>query len=230
MYEGELESLPSLSNISSINSSQSFWVRQPIPEFPHDAVIEEWTRIGQGAHGEVRRAKVRIGSKQNNVCIKLFAADSRAAYLRERNAYTLMIYQRLRRFIPQVYYQGELPRYRWDGKQPNKDGDDKNEVIYGLVMEFFEDCQQIDMRRVDLRVADVLARSFERILHAGVVHNDVEERNILLVREGGLHRVVWIDFSCSWSGTVNWRGAQIEWGTFCGFLLENMVKSCSLLD
>jgi len=225
LYDGAFESLPSISTVSSIHSSQSFWTRQPIPSFPDEAVIDEWTSIGEGGHGEVRRAKVHIGKKQDVFCIKLFPVDSREAFIRERDAYTLMTYQRLRRFIPQVYYQGQLPRWRWDGNQPDDyEMYNRNEIIFGLFMEFFEDCQQIDMRRVDLRIADVMARSFERILYSGVIHNDIEERNILLVREGGFLRVVWIDFSCAWSGEVNWRTAQIEWDTFCGFLLEHMVN------
>ena len=88
-----------------------------------------------------------------------------------------------------------------DGLQPdNYDDVGRDEVLYGIVMEYFPDCQRIDMKMATLHLADLLARTFKMILDAGVIHNDIDERNIMRVRESGKARVSWIDFSSAWSG------------------------------
>jgi serine/threonine protein kinase len=106
---------------------------------------------------------------------------------------------------------------------------DADEILYGLVMEYFDDFQEIDMKKADIHLAEVLGKTLERIHEGGVIHNDIEERNILLVREAGSVRIVWIDFSCAWTG-IQFKGTRrLEWDMFCGFLFDNMVPFPSLL-
>jgi hypothetical protein len=196
-----------------------------IPNYPDDAIIEDWTIVGEGSHGQVRRVRMRQGDDPAiTACIKLFTEEWYDAYQRELDAYTLMIHRGVKRCIPQVWYKRSWPRWKWDGKQHGDyHGYDRNEILHGLVMEFFEDCRQLDLKKADLRLADALAESLERIHEAGVVHNDIEERNILLVRESGTVRVVWVDFSCAWSGPEYKGPNPLEWDDFCSLLIDNMV-------
>lgn len=137
-----------------------------------------------------------------------------------------MIHRGVKRCIPDVYHKRQWPRWKWDGGKPDDyDHVDRNEILYGLVMEYFDDCQEIDMKRADIKLAEVLGQTFERILDAGVIHNDIEERNILLVRESNSVRIVWIDFSSAWSGEIYLNARSQEWDMFRGFLLESMVPS-----
>jgi serine/threonine protein kinase len=128
------------------------------------------------------------------------------------------------RCIPHVYYKRAWPRRKWDGEQPDDDMEqDPDEILYGLVMEYFDDFQEIDMKKADIHLAEVLGKTLERIHEGGVIHNDIEERNILLVREAGSIRIVWIDFSCAWTGIRYRRTRSVEWDMFRGFLLQEMV-------
>jgi tRNA A-37 threonylcarbamoyl transferase component Bud32 len=146
-------------------------------------------------------------------------------YERERDAYTLLSHHRVKRCIPEAYCVQEWPRWRFDGNQPdNYFTVNREEQLYGIFMDYFEDCQEIELRRGTLRLAEVLGKTLEVIHEAGVIHNDLAERNILLVRESGKVRVVWIDFSCAWSGRQFERTRSIEWRSFRGFLYQRMVK------
>ena len=222
--DDELESVASLSSWESRPSSYESWIPYDIPDFPDTVVIDEWSIIGEGSHGQARRARIHRGERSAIVCIKLFNQDSRDAYIREKGAYTLMRHRGVRRCIPKVHFKGELPRWRWDGlERDDPMSRDREEILGGLVIEYFEDCRPLDLRFADLWLAEQVGRSLERIHQGGVVHNDIEERNILLVREAGKVRVVWIDFSSSRSGRrFDWE-RDIEWDEFRGFLLENMV-------
>jgi len=138
----------------------------------------------------------------------------------------MMQHKGVRRCIPYVYFRGELPRWRWEGKQPADYqfglGD---EILYGLVMEYFEDCEQIDMAKVGLGTAERLAHTISLIHQAGVQHNDIDERNILLVREDGTVRIVWIDFSCAWTGKVYYdANCASDWDDFRAMLYEALVS------
>lgn len=179
--------------------------------------------IATGAHGEVRWVRARR-TQDAIFCVKLFTEEWKDAYYRERDAYTLMIHRGLKRCIPTVFFKAELPRWKWDGQQPTYGRHNRDEILYGLVMEYFEDCEEINMRKADVYMAEMLGRSLEMIHDAGVLHRDIEERNILLVREAGTVRIVWIDFSCAWSGEVYQETRPLEWDMFRGFLLETMVS------
>lgn len=225
-FDEELESLPSLATWSSKASSYESWVPYEIPDFPDDATIEEWSIAAEGAHGQIRKVRTLRNGKERVACFKLFNSDEIDAYHRELNAYALLIHRGVKRCIPQVYFKREWPRWKWDGNQVDFYGvHDRDEILYGIVMEYFEDFQEIEMRKADLHTAELLGKTFERILDAGVIHNDIEERNILLVRESGNVRIVWIDFSCAWSGTIYLATRSSEWDMFRGFLRETMVQS-----
>ena len=194
-----------------------------MPDFPEESKILEWRTIAAGSHGEIRRIKTRH-NREAVFALKLFTEDWKDAYVRERDAYTLMIHRGVKRCIPHVFYQGALPRWKWDGEQPDDyEYVKKDEMLYGLVMDYFEDCREIDMKMVDMHLAEILGETLKLIHKGGIVHGNIEERNILLVRESAKTRVVWIDFSNAWAGPM-FKGTQpLEWDTFCGFLMDTMV-------
>jgi serine/threonine protein kinase len=223
-FEEDLESLASISSWSSKPSSYESWVPFAIPNIPDELSIVEWTVIGEGSHGQVRKIRTQTNGDLTTLCLKLFNQEWKDAYERELGAYTLLIHRGVRRCIPNVYYSCEWPRWKWDGAQPDDYSYvDRDETLYGLVMEYFEDCEEIDLKRVDLHTIEMLGKTLDLIQEAGVIHRDYEERNILLVREAGKVRIVWIDFSCAWSGKIFQGPDAIERDLFRCFLSDNMV-------
>jgi hypothetical protein len=201
------------------------WVPYLLPHFPDDLVIEEWSFVAKGVHGEIRRLQVSTKTKTSIVCLKLFFDND--AYIRESDAYTLMSHRGVRRCIPRVYYMGEMPRWKWDGLQPDDyERVDRDEVIAGLMIEYFEDCRELNLKTASVNLVVNVARALEKIHEGGVLHRDIAERNILLVRDAGKTRVVWIDFSCAWTGIIYRPGFSLEYNLFRAFLVENMVNFC----
>jgi hypothetical protein len=220
----ELESCPSLTSWASKPETYQKWVPYPIPNFPLDAVIEEWNVIAQGAHGQIRRIRVQRQGRQKILCLKLFTEEWKDMYEHERKAYMLLIHHGVKRCIPAVYFKRTWPRWRFDGNQlDDYDTYDREETMYGLFMEYFEDCREIELRRASIHLAEVLGQTLEMIHEAGVVHNDLAERNILLVRDSEGVRIVWIDFSCAWSGKGFERTTRMEWNSLRGLLYQSLV-------
>ena len=222
-YDSDLESLPSLSSWASRPSSYDPWEPYPLPEFPDDVSILEWRVISRGFHGEIRRVRARR-NREAVYAVKLFTEESKGAYERERDAFALMIHRGVKRCIPRISYQAVWPRWKWDGEQPDDyEFVNRDEILYGLVMEYFENCREIDMKTVDLHTAEMLGETLKLIHEGGVVHRHIEERNILLVRESGKTRIAWVGFSYSWSGKAYQSSGPPEWDMFRRFLLDNMV-------
>jgi serine/threonine protein kinase len=201
------------------------WAPSELNDLPDDVVIEKWSIIARGGHGEIRRAQVRRGEKVIIVALKLFLEEAYDAYMREVDAYSMLQHRGVKGCIAYVQYKAEMPRWKWDGEQP---GDykalDRNEMIYGLMMEYFPNCREMDLGTASLELVQKVGLALDRIHEGGVVHRDIEERNILLVPEGGKTRIVWIDFSCAWTGKAYRPTCIRESYAFRGFLLENMVS------
>lgn len=191
----------------------------------------EWQRIAEGAHGQVRGIRTKLDS-ETIFCLKLFREDDEDAYRREIHAYVVMKEKGLKRCIPTPYFTAIWPRWKWDGEQPDDYSTlDREEILYGIVMEFFEDCQEIDLKRVNLKMAGALLRTLDMMHETGVYHRDIEDRNILLVKEEGQVRVVWIDFSSAWIGLQYGRSQARDWNDLRAILVENMVDhSFSIYD
>jgi tRNA A-37 threonylcarbamoyl transferase component Bud32 len=222
--DSEIEPVPPLSPPSPRTSDYDPWVPYSFPSIPEDLVIEDWEVIGSGVHGEVRRTRISQGPKQRDVVFKLYNEQNYDAYMREADAYMLLRHRGVKRCVPEAYCTQKWPRWKWDGNQPdNYHCRDKNEELYGLMMEYFPDAIRPNLRRVTLRLAEVIGNALERIHSARVVHRDIADRNLLLVRENGRSRVVWIDFSCSWCGPEFLETTILEWDEFRGFLYEGMV-------
>ena len=161
-------------------------------------IIKDWSHIASGTHGSVKKALIQNGEFEGYVCIKLFTEEWEEAYEREALAYELLLHRGVRRCVPEVYWKGCFPISRLDSgsRSTTQDPDEK---LYWLVMEFFEDCRPISYESLDIPTAEAVCHGLSKIHEARVRHGDLQEQNILLVREGrGSARVVWIDFSCAW--------------------------------
>jgi hypothetical protein len=145
------------------------------------------------------------------------------SWTRETKAYQLLVHRGVRRCIPDIYFKGTRSISEWDGLQSSGNRFEKGAVLHGIVMEYFEEYKHIAMDKCDLRTARLLGESLGMIHAAGVIHNGIRENNILLVKEEGMIRVVWINFSESWSGFIYLESRATEWDVFRDFLLTSMV-------
>lgn len=203
---------------SSWSSSDS-WVPDELPDLPEDLQILEWQQVASGTHGTIRRVKIRYQGSEEVVCIKLFGEEWKAEYERETKSYALMAYRGIRRCIPIVYWKGGLPMSRWNRDETT---DDLDEIQYGLVMEWFDDYQEVDYSLLDIPTALAIGRCLDRVHAARIKHGDLQGHNILLVRENGAARVVLIDFSCAWLNCHHYT-LDNEYDSFLGNLLDEMV-------
>lgn len=188
---------------------------------PDDLIIKHWSEIDAGSHGTVRRALIQYGDFEGWLCIKLFTEEYKLAYEQETLAYELFRYRGIHRCVPDTYWKGAFPSSRWDGKPPNS-FNIYEPIVYGIVMELFEDFQEMSYSSLDIPTAQTICIALRRIHAARVRHGDVQEQNILLVNENGIRRVVWIDFSCSWIPDRR-RLLLEEYDDFLGSLVNGMV-------
>lgn len=229
-FTGErIESLPSVASVASRASSYESWVPHELPNIPNNLVIKDWSEIATGTHGTVRKVQTEHEGVDRIVCVKLFSEEWKDAYEREASAYALMMHRGVRRCIPEVYWKGALPISQWNGEQPVGSGLDESksegelDMYYGLVMEYFDDFKEIRFDRIDIRTAEAVGRALVRIHEARVLHDDMAERNILLVRHSGGIRAVWIDFSCAWVDAYA-TTMDDEWNSFLYYLGQGMVN------
>jgi hypothetical protein len=216
----DLETLRPLSEISSRPSSFKSWEPYDLPDIPGDLFIGDWSHLASGTHGSVRKVHMRFGNFDGIFCLKLFSEEWKDAYEREVDAYSLMIHRKVKRCIPEVYFKGALSLSSWNGNQHHSQRnsatlDEEDENYYGIVMEYFDDFREVDFEKLDVDTAIAVVKALTRIHQARIRHGDLQEQNILLVRQAGIVRIVWIDFSCAW---INAYGGTLdrEWGYLLG--------------
>ena len=226
-YDFQIEPCPPVDQKPSLRPGYNKWKATPLPKFPVDASIINWKYITEGAHGQVRKITFtqKPQGKEQVACLKLFKPDWPDAFERERDAYALLLHRGVHRCIPKILFQGQLPQWKWNGQtgpkpkdeEDDEEDDEENETLVGgIVMEWFEGCQRVKFERMKVPMLQVLGQTLKRILDAGVAHRDIEERNILLVRDPqtATFRLVWIDFSEAWSGRKHMRDCVYDWARF----------------
>src|ERR1700737_1659205 len=218
-----LETLPSIASVSRGSSYES-WVPYALPNVPKKLVIKDWIQTGSGTHGTVRKVLIEHAGVERYVCMKLFSEEWKPAFEREALAYAFLIHRGVQRCIPKVYWKGAFPIWRWNGDQPEAsdtyglESEEPAEIYYGLVMEYFDDFKELEFDCIDVSTAKAVAYALIRIHEARVMHEDLAERNILLVRQSGAIRVVLVDFSCSWVNVFPEVMEEHEWGGFLSVL------------
>jgi hypothetical protein len=225
----DLETLRPLSEISSRPSSFKSWEPYDLPDIPADLFIGDWSHLTSGTHGSVRKVHMRFGDLDGIFCLKLFSEEWKNAYEREVDSYSLMIHRKVKRCIPEVYFKGALPLSIWNGnhnrsQRSSATSDEDDEIWYGIVMEYFDDFRELDFEKIDADTALAVAKALTRIHQARIMHGDLQEQNILLVRRAGDVRVVWIDFSCAWINAYG-RALDDEWDSLLGELAYKGVRT-----
>jgi serine/threonine protein kinase len=69
-----------------------------------------------------------------------------------------------------------------------------------VMLEYIEDAQQLSPNNINWEICKEVRRGLKAIHEAGVLHHDIGEQNILVTPTG---RVVWIDFSSSYTYASN---------------------------
>jgi hypothetical protein len=187
--------------------------------------VLEWTNIGQGAHGSIRKARIRWGGNESCVCLKLFTDEWKAAYERESWSYEVLQFRGVERCIPDVYWKGSFPASKW-GNTGSHSGEEEP-ILHGIVMEFLEDCREIEFSRVKMPMGLQIARALRNVHKAHIRHGDTDENNLLIVRDTNKLRPVWIDFSCAWV-LVSRKTLDTEYGDFVAEMLNKMVAPFKL--
>jgi hypothetical protein len=214
----KIQSLPSLSSVSKGSSYQS-WIPYDIPELPKHIIIENWSLITAGTNISIRKIQFHRDGEKRYACLKLFKSERKESYDRESSAYALLIHRGVRQCIPSVRWKGAFPLSHWEGRHaPSKE----EEIQYGLVMEYFEDYDQVEFSNLGVLAAEAIGRALGRIHEARVGHGDIDGRNTLFVREAESVRVVWMDFSFAWVHASE-EVMAMEWDAFVAKLEFNMV-------
>jgi len=218
--------LASLSSWPSNHTAPPQWDVPELPKLPDNFEIEKWEDVKKGTHGTIRKAWVTWGELSGCICFKLFKDKWREEYEMEVAAYEAMKFRGVEKCIPEVYFKGSFPASRWAGIKSHETGE---RILHGLVMEFFEDCYEIEFSKLTVPMAVEVARALRNIHKAHVYQGDMQERNILIVRESGKVRPVWIDFSCAWVEAYTSKLDNDYWSLVVGTMLGKMVDPDHLL-
>jgi hypothetical protein len=195
----KLESFPLLEERSDSASTPSHRPRS-LPSIPDDLVIKGWQLVATGKNAIIRKAWIVQAGWLRLVCFKLFPPEREAEFIREADAYAVLRHRGVHRSVPAVYWKGVTPKVWWNDDSGTERSRSKNAKkseghYYTLVMEYFEDFQRLQWDRLDVTTSIVVGQAIARYLQAKVLHNELNEKNILFVREDRSLRVVIIDFA-----------------------------------
>jgi len=105
----------------------------------------------------------------------------------EALGYAALVHRGVRRCVPDVYGIALRTREGWDGEQPSYG--DASELFYGIVMESFEECREVDFKCLDVPTPRIIVQTLTRIHKANIHRGDIARRNMLFVKELGRVRV-----------------------------------------
>ena len=128
-------------------------------------------------------------------CLKIYQKDWDTPYMLETNAYAYLRRAGVKEYVPKFYGYDQRTPAQWG--LPSIMGHTDGE-FYGILLEQLEGAIQLSEKNVTLdNVVDFIA-GVARIHSAGILHNDIFDRNMLYIPEA--KRSVWIDFSCAQIG------------------------------
>lgn len=113
-------------------------------------------------------------------------------YNREITAYACLLHANVRDYVHRVYGTAKHSVSGWGLKDVA--GDTSGEY-YGILMEWVEGSEELTEENITIDHAVCLSIGLHKIDEAGVVHDDANPRNKIIIP--GTTRAVWIDFSCS---------------------------------
>jgi hypothetical protein len=163
---------------------------EDLPELSEGHDYYDWTFVSDGTHAEIYR--VRDVDSNKTYCVKMFKQGWMTPFNLEIRAYEALRHAKVEDFIPFVYGWDARTLSEWGF--PNSD-DDELDLYYGIVMEWLEGAEIVSAENITYLNACGLLLGLSRIHRAGVLHYDLERRNIMVIP--GTNRGIWIDFSCS---------------------------------
>jgi predicted Ser/Thr protein kinase len=166
----------------------------PLPQISSDIVFSDSSFISEGTHALIYKVTT-LNEKSLKImtcCLKVFRQGWMTPYNLETTAYAYLLHAGVKEHIPEVYGCGKRTLFGW-GIKPVEDG--LNEEYNAILMEFLEGAEQVTSKNVTVAHAANFANGLAKIHHAGVLHFDTFDRNMLVIP--GSKRAVWIDFSCA---------------------------------
>ena len=142
----------------------------------------------------------------------------------ETNAYAYLRRAGVEQYVPKFHGYDRRTPAQWG--LPSIMGHTDGE-FYGILLEWLEGGVQLSEENVTLdNVVDFIT-GIARIHNAGILHNDVFERNMIFIPE--TKRSVWIDFSCSQLGyDEDYYDQELE--GVAGFSIEHVIASVFLTE
>jgi len=147
--------------------------------------------ITAGTHGCV--VKARDADEGRSVCIKLFRQRWIESFNQEKTAYELLKLAGVEDCIPDVYGYDCRTLVGWGLVEEGEDASD--DLYYGIVMEWLEGGEQVSIDNINLDNACKFIKGLNEIHGAGVLHDDLYLRNIMVLPRS--NRAVFVDFSCA---------------------------------
>lgn len=151
-------------------------------------------------------------------CLKLFRKGWDTPYFLETTAYAYLRLARVEDFVPKFYgYDSRTPsQWGLDTIFGEKDG-----MFYGILLEWLEGAERLSSQNMTLDNVVDFIRGLAQIHNAGILHNDIFERNMLVIP--ATKRAVWVDFSCSKMGAEDYHDQETE--AMAGFAVGE-VTAC----
>jgi len=183
---------------------------QALPHIDDTWTFSDWTFVAEGTHAIVYRAKeTEFGEYY---CMKLFRSGWMTPFNLEKTAYELLQDANIVGYIPHVYGYGYRTLSDWG--IPSSEDD----IYYGFVMEWLGKAEKVSAENITLDSAAMLLEGLADIHRAGVLHNDMYRRNIMVIP--GEERGVWIDFSCAHTDEENMHRQEMN---ICGGIVLGLV-------
>jgi tRNA A-37 threonylcarbamoyl transferase component Bud32 len=178
--------------------------------------------LARGGHSHVYTVTLWHQNRSRTTVLKVFTSRHKRDYLDEINAYRYLHYHG-------IIDEGIVPRVfgtdKWGIKQFEKilagvETDDVVDFPVRVILMEYVHGERLSTGNVSVEIAMKVLNGIRRIHWAGVEHNDVAERNVLVTDEG---RVVWIDFSNA-KCRVRHLPREIEYEKVKNLLFNELVR------
>ena len=183
-----------------------------LPLIDNTCTFYDWQLIAEGTHALVYRVKET--QYWETYCVKLFRSGWLTPFNLERTAYEHLLDANIVGYIPHVYGYGYRTLPEWGFPSTEED------MYYGLVMEWLDKAERISAENIRLDSAAMLLEGLADIHKAGILHNDLYRRNIIVIP--GENRGVWIDFSCAHTNEKYAHRQEMNIAT--GMILDMVVQ------
>jgi len=193
--------------------------RPPLPKIPPGVTFSNFEYIAEGTHAVIYKVTAQKDDRKATRCLKIYQQGWDTPYYLETTAYAYLRRAQVEEFVPKFY--------GYDFRNPSDWGlhgatDVNEEPVYGILLEWLDGAEQLSEQNMDSAVVIDFIRGIIQIHNAGILHNDIFERNMLVLPS---KRSVWVDFSCAKMGREDIHDQEAS--ALAGFAIET-VRSCSI--